>query len=93
MSARSGSTLRHNALPNKINLDRTSIYIDVLVHSVFVESLYLTLLRDSDSQIHSLQYFIAEKYYVLKPWWGVYAILLLCWGIQCLITLLSYIQH
>ena len=93
MSARSGSTGYHNALPNKINPDRTSYYLDGLMFSVFAESLSLSQVKDSSTQIHTIRYYIAEIYPVLLHWWGVYAILLLCWGIRYIITLLSYTQH
>ena len=78
MSARSGSTRYHNALPNKISSDCTSQYIDGLMHSVFAESLNLSQDKDSDTQIHTIHYFVAEIYPVLQHWWRVHAILLLC---------------
>ena len=39
MSARSGSTRYHKALPNKISSDRTSYYLDGLMHWVFAQKL------------------------------------------------------
>ena len=81
MSARSRSTGYHITLLNKINSDRTSKNIDGLmhsVHSVSAESPNLSQVKDSATQIHTIQYYIAEIYPVLIHWWGMYAILLLC---------------
>ena len=78
MSARSGSTRYHNALPNKINSDGTSYYIDGLLHSVFAESLKLSQDKELDAQIHTIHYLIAELYLVLIQWLRVHAILILC---------------
>ena len=96
MSARSGSTPYRNALSSNISSYGTSYYIDGLMqsmHSVFAESLNLSQVKDSNSQIYTIHYYIAGIYPVLIHWWGVYAILILCWGIRCLNTLLSYTQH
>ena len=94
LSARSGSTCYHNALLNKISSDRNSQYTDGLMHSVIAaEGLNFSQLKDSDTQIHTINCYIAEIYLFLIHWWGWYAILLLSWGIHCLITLLSYTQH
>ena len=93
MSARSGSLRYHNALSNTISSDRTSKYIDGLMHSVFAEYLNSSRGKDTSTQIHTIQYYIAEMYPVLIHWWGVYAILLLCWGTRCRVILLSYTQH
>ena len=93
MSARSGSTRYHNALPNKISSDCTSYYLDGLMHSVFAKSLSLSQVENSGTQILTVQYYNAQIYPVLKHWWGMYAVLLLCWGIRHIITLLSYTQQ
>ena len=93
VSARTGCTRYHNALANKISSDCTSEYIDGFIHSVFAESLNLSQVKDSGTQIHTIRYYIAEIYLVLIHWWGLYAILLLCWGTRCLITWLSYTQQ
>ena len=93
MSARSGSTRYHTALPNKINSNRTSYYNEGFMHSVCAESLNLSQVKDSDIQFHTIHYYIAEIYPVSLHWWGVYAILLLCWGLRWLNTLLSYTQQ
>ena len=77
-STRSGSTRYHDALPYKISSDCTSLDIDGLKHSVFAESLNVSQVRDSGTQIHTIQYYIAEIYPVSRHWWGLYAILLLC---------------
>ena len=95
-SAWSGSTPYHNALSNNISSDCSSYYIDGLMHSmhsVFVESLNLSQVQDSNTRIYTIHYYIAEINPVLLHWWGVYAILLLHWGIRCLITLLSSTQQ
>ena len=55
VSARSGSTRYHIELPNKISSDRTSKYIDGLMHSVFAENLNLSQSKDLDTQIHTIQ--------------------------------------
>ena len=78
MSARAGSTRYHNDLPNKISSDRTSYYIGGIMHSVLAGSLNLSQSKESDTQMHTILYYIAENYPVLKHWWGLYAILLLC---------------
>ena len=51
LSARSGSIRYHNALPNKTSSDCTSYYLDGLMHSVFAESLNLSEVKDSGTQI------------------------------------------
>ena len=48
------------------------------MHSVFAESLDLSQVNNSVTQIHNKHYYIAETLPVLKHWWGVYAVLLLC---------------
>ena len=63
------------------------------MQSVFVESLNLSQVKDLNTRIHTIQYYVAEIYPDLLHWWVVYAILLLSWGIHCLITLLSYTQR
>ena len=81
LSARFGSKSYLNGLSNDINSDRASKYTDGLMysmHSVFVESLNLSQVKGSNTQIYTKRYYIAEIYPVLKHWWGVYAILLLC---------------
>ena len=93
MSAQSGFTRSHNALANKNSSDRTSYYIDGLMHSIFAENFNLAQVKDSRTQIHTLHYYIAENIACLNTLGGVYAIFLLCWGIRCLVTLLSYTQH
>ena len=47
MSAKSGFTRSHNALANKISSDRTSYYIDGLMHSIFAENFNLSQVKDS----------------------------------------------
>ena len=78
MSGRSGSTRYHNALSNEISSDRTSYYIDGLIHSVFAEKLNSSQGKDSGKQIHIIHFYIEKIYLVLMQWWGVYAILKLC---------------
>ena len=68
MSARAGSTRYHNALPNKISSDRTSYYIGGIMHSVLAGSLILSQSKDSDTQMHTIPFYIAEKYPVLMHW-------------------------
>ena len=67
--------------------------LTVFLHSVFAEGLNFSQVKDTDTQIRTIHYNIAEIYLVLKHLWGLYATLLLCWGIRCLYTLLSYTQH
>ena len=78
MSARSGSTRYNNALPNKVSSDCIACYLDGLMHSVFAESLNLSQVEEPGTHIHTIHYYIAEKYPVLVHWWAIYAILLLC---------------
>ena len=78
MSARSGSTRYHNAMSNEIGSDGTSYYIDGPTHSVFAGNLKLSQVEGSDTQIHSIHYYIKEINPILIHCWGVYAILLLC---------------
>ena len=78
MSTLSGCTRYHNALPNKINSDRTSYYIEGLVHSVSDENLNVYQVKGWGAQIHTIYYYFAETNHVLIPWWGVHANLLLC---------------
>ena len=47
------------------------------MHSVFAESLSLSQVDDSGTQIPTIHYYIAEIYPVLLHWWGVYAVLFL----------------
>ena len=72
---------------------RISKYIDGLMHSVFSDSLNSSQDKDSDAQTLTIHYFFAEICPVLIDCWRVHAILLLCRGIRCLITLLSYSQQ
>ena len=65
LSARSGSTRYRNTLPRNISSDRKSYNNDGLMHSVFAESLNLSQSKDSDTQIHTIQNYIVEKYPVL----------------------------
>ena len=58
-----------------------------------ISSGVLFIAKDSGTQIHTIQYYIAEIYHVLIHWWGVYVILLLCPGTRYLITLFSYTRH
>ena len=60
MSAQTGFTRSHNALANKISSDRTSKYIDGLMHSVFVGNFNLSQVKGSDTQILTIHYYIAE---------------------------------
>ena len=76
-SAWSGFPRYHNAMPNKISSAGTSYYIDGLMHSVFAESLRLSQVKDSDTQVHTIQNYIAQIYPVLIHSCRVYAILLL----------------
>ena len=81
MSEWTASTRYHITLSNKISSDRTSLYIDGLMHSMhssFAESLNLHQVKDSGTQIHFIQYYIAQMYPILKHWWGYYAIVLVC---------------
>ena len=55
-----GSTRFQNTLWNKIDLDRTSYYIDGPIHSAFVESTILFELYDSEAQIQTRFYYITE---------------------------------
>ena len=71
MSARVGSTRYHIALPSKFSSDRTSYYIDCIMHSVIAGGLKLTQSKDSDTQFHTIPYYIAQKNPVLIHWWGV----------------------
>ena len=57
-----GSTRFHNTLWNKIDLDRTSYYIDGFIHSVFVKSSTLCQFSDSDAQIQTIFFYITELY-------------------------------
>ena len=63
------------------------------MHSVFAESLNLAQVKDSGTQTHNLQGFIAEIYSDLIHWRGMYANLLLCWETRYFITLLRYTQQ
>ena len=92
ISARTGSTWYHNKLSKKSGSDCTSWNIDSLMHSVFADSLTLSRDHGSCTQIHTISFYLAEVYPGWIHWWGVYAILLICWGISCLITLFNYTQ-
>ena len=78
MYARAGSTRYHNSLPHKIISYRTSYYIDGIKHPILAGSFNLSQSKESNTQIHTIPYYIAEQYLVLIHSWGVYAILLLC---------------
>ena len=68
------------ALPNKL----TASYVRFLAESPhFFNS-------NSGTQLHTVNYWITEAYLVLKHWWVVYAILLLCWSTACFNTLLGH---
>ena len=73
-----GSARFHNTLWKKIGSNRTSYYIDGLIHSVSAGSPTLSHFDDSDTQIQTLYYYITEAYPVLIEWCVAYAILLLC---------------
>ena len=73
-----GSTRFHNTLWKKIYSDRTSQYIDGLIHSGSNGNPTLSHFDDSDTQIQFLYYCITEAYPVLIHWWVVDSILLLC---------------
>ena len=88
-----GSTRYHITLWKRIGFDRTSFYTDELIHSVFPESSTLFQFKDSDTQIQTIYYYITEKKPVLKHWWVVYALFLLCLSTACFITLSNYTQH
>ena len=81
MSARSGFTRSHNALVNKISSDCTSWYTDDPMHSVFAESKNLSQVKDSNNQIHTIQFYIAERYLVFNTFVE---------SVRYLITLLRY---
>ena len=83
LPARTGSTHYHKTLSNKTGSDRTSYYINDLMHSVLTERLTLNQAKDSDTQVHTLRYFIAEVCRVLEHWWGVYSNLKLGPGLSC----------
>ena len=82
MSARSGSTRRHNTLSNEITLDRTSFYIDGLMqsmHSVFGGSLNL-----SQELGHP------NPYQTLLQCGNLHCLITLVGNVRYLITLLRY---
>ena len=63
----------------------------------FWQNQNISQVKDSDTQIRTMQYFIAEKYPVLLHWWIVYAFSLKpaslhFWAIPNFSTLLSYTQ-
>jgi len=60
MSAQSDFIRSHNALVNKMISDRTSKYIDGLMHPVFAENFNLSQVEDWSTQIHTIHYYIAE---------------------------------
>ena len=64
-SARSGSKRYHIAKSNKISSDRTSKYIDGLMHSGSAGSLNLSQLKDSGPQTHTIHYYTAELFLIL----------------------------
>ena len=72
------SSLFHITLWNKIGSNRTSYYINGLIHSVSAGSPTISQFDDSDTQIQTLYYCITEAYLVLIHWWVMYPILLLC---------------
>ena len=85
-----GSTHYHTTLSNKIGSNRTSFYIDGLIHSVVsAKSPSFSQFNNSGIQIHTIHYYFTEIYPVLPHWWVAYAILLLCWSTVCFFTLLS----
>ena len=63
------------------------------MNSAFAESLNLSQVKDSGTQIHAVHSYIVEVYLVVIQSWGLYANLLLCGGTRCLITLFSYTQQ
>ena len=75
-----GSTRFQNTLWDKIDLDRTSKYIDGLIHSVFVENTTLSQFCDSDAQIQTILNYITE----------VYRLNTFAGSLRYLITLLKY---
>ena len=88
-----GSTRYHITLWNKVGSGRTPWYIDGLIHSVSGGSPTLSHFDDSNTPMQTLYYCITEAYPVLKHWWVVYAIILLCWSTACFITLLGFTQQ
>ena len=81
MSVQSGFTRSRNALANKISWDRTSYYIDGLMNSVFAEIFNSSQVKDSDTQIHTLHYYIAQNIACLNTLVG---------SVRYLFTLLRY---
>ena len=61
MSAQSGFTRSHKTLANKISSDRTSQDIDGVMHSVLAENFNLSQVKDSGTNVHTIQYYIAEN--------------------------------
>ena len=57
-----GSTSFYNTLWNKIGSDRTSQYIDGLIHSVLAKNPTVSHFCDSDTQIHFINYYFTELY-------------------------------
>ena len=88
-----GSVCYHITLWKKIGSDSTFWNIEGLVQSVFAKSPNITKFNHSDTQMQTLYYYITEVYPVLKHWWVVYAILLLCWSTACVTNMLSYTQQ
>ena len=82
LSARTGSTCQHNTLSNKIISDCASWNIDGLMHSVFAGSLTVCQVRDSVTPIHTIHYHKNAE---------VYSVLLHCWDVPNLKTLLRHI--
>ena len=74
------STRFHNTLWNIIGSDRTSYYIDGIIHSVFAESPTVSQFYDSDTQIQTIYSYITE----------VYRLNTLLGSVRNLITLLKY---
>ena len=70
----------HNTLWNKIGSDRTSWYIDGIIHSVFTESLTVSHLHHSDTQIQTICCFSTE----------VHRLSTLVGSVRYLITFLKY---
>ena len=81
MSTQSGFTRSHNALANKISSDRTSYYIDGIMHSIFAKNFNWSQFKDSGTKIHNLRCLIAENIACLNTFVG---------SVRCFISLLRY---
>ena len=75
-----GSTRFQNTLWKKICSDRTSWYVDGLIHSVFAKNQTVSQFLDSNIQIQTIYYYITE----------VYRLNTLVGSVRYLITLLKY---